>query len=110
MRMAPRPSIRDKSCGSTRGQTLDLSSSGAFVRTDQPLRLYTQVQVELDLSTGDSRGKFTLPACVVRTNTAGAGLEWCEPLPFEVRCLIAPASQPCSVLLVRTSGAAAGLC
>ena len=70
-----------------RGRIVNLSSSGAFVRTEQPLVPLTQLRVELELPGQFGGRRVIVPASVVRNDRGGAGIEWCEPLPFRTGSL-----------------------
>ena len=78
----------DKSYRPVQGQTVNLSSSGAFVRTAQGLIPLSHLFVELELPPQVATKRLTLKACVIRAVRGGAGIEWCEPLPFEAASLL----------------------
>ena len=69
-----------------RGHILNVSISGAFIRTPLPARLLSVVQIAID---ADHRsGVSTIVAAqVVRKTAEGLGLEWCEPAPALVDAL-----------------------
>jgi hypothetical protein len=69
-----------------RGHILNVSISGAFIRTALPARLLSVIQVAIVV---DHRsGVSTIVAAqVVRKTAEGLGLEWCEPVPTLVDAL-----------------------
>jgi hypothetical protein len=69
---------------------LDLSSSGAFIRTTQDWIPLSSVTVEVDLRVIVTGARVTIKACVIRLADEGIGVEWCEPLPAEVAALLEP--------------------
>ncbi len=79
------------SCGSSpaiTGSIENVSSSGAFVRTEgcRPHRGPVEV-ILADRSTGHGH-RVRLPAYVVRETATGVGIEWCEFAPRVVRELM----------------------
>jgi len=63
------------------GRLLNLSTTGAFLRTPLRLRILSLVYLEPRLAGG---GAWPLPhepvaACVVWRSALGVGLEWCDP-------------------------------
>jgi len=63
------------------GRLINLSTTGAFLRTPVRLRPLSLVYLEPRLAGG---GAWPLPresvaACVVWRSALGAGLEWCDP-------------------------------
>jgi hypothetical protein len=79
------------SCGSSppvTGSLENVSSSGAFVRTEGRRPPRGPVEVILgDRSSGRGHS-LRLPAYVVRETEAGVGIEWCEFAPRVVRELM----------------------
>jgi hypothetical protein len=79
------------SCGSSppvTGSLENVSSSGAFVRTEGRRPARGAVEVILR-GRGSGRGHAVrLPAYVVRETEAGVGIEWCEFSPRVVRELM----------------------
>lgn len=78
-------------CGSAAavaGSLENVSSSGAFVRTEG--RGPPRGPVEVILRSGDSRRRHSerVPAYVVRETASGVGIEWCEFAPRAVRELM----------------------
>lgn len=93
-RWGERVSVRqtvELTCGSSpavTGSLENVSSSGAFVRTDGqgPPR----GPVDVILRNGDARRRHCerIPAYVVRETARGVGIEWCEFAPSAVRELM----------------------
>jgi hypothetical protein len=71
-----------------RGRLQNVSLSGAFVRTSIRLPVWSQVQVELDLTRLRRSDRFRVPAYVVRATGEGVGLEWTDFAPRAVRALL----------------------
>ena len=69
-----------------RGHILNVSISGAFIRTPLPARLLSVVQVAI-VADHCSRVSTIVAAQVVRKTAEGLGLEWCEPAPALVDAL-----------------------
>jgi hypothetical protein len=69
--------VRVHYCGeSADGRVRDASLSGAYVET--PLRLPSYCRIELEFH------GVAIPACVVRQNATGVGVEWCEFAPSAI--------------------------
>jgi len=62
------------------GRLRDISMSGAFVETDLSLPLFAQLAVTV-LRDDGSEHPLDFPAVVVRQDTGGVGIEWCDPNP-----------------------------
>ncbi|HTX06162.1 MAG TPA: PilZ domain-containing protein [Steroidobacteraceae bacterium] len=79
------------SCGALApisGLLQNLSSSGAFVRTEGCRPPRGPVEVTL-IGSGEERGSsIRLPAYIVRESDSGVGIEWCEFAPRVVRELL----------------------
>jgi len=87
--------IRPRS-GPRRGRIVDISASGAFIRTNIPgaapqipLPLLSPVQVEIPVPTGNGHALLRLPACIVRRTKDGIGVEWCGAESLVVADLVA---------------------
>lgn len=68
------------------GYLQNLSSSGAFVRTDGPRP--PRGPVSVILREDDSGRRARIAAYVVRETESGVGIEWCEFAPRPVRDLL----------------------
>jgi hypothetical protein len=66
------------------GHILNVSTSGAFIRTPLPARVLSVVQVAI---VADNRPRVCATAQVVRKTAEGLGLEWCEHVPKIVTAL-----------------------
>ncbi|MDE2052073.1 MAG: PilZ domain-containing protein, partial [Gammaproteobacteria bacterium] len=78
-------------CGSSQpvaGLLENVSSSGAFVRTEGPRPARGPVEVILQDGLCGRRQSVRLPAYVVRETAIGVGIEWCEFAPRVIRELI----------------------
>jgi len=78
-------------CGSSpplAGVLENVSSSGAFVRTEGPRPPRGPVEVILQDGRFGRRHSVRLPAYVVRESAIGVGIEWCEFAPRVIRELI----------------------
>lgn len=73
------------------GRLRDVSLSGAFVETVVNLPLFARVAIEKQCEGG--RG-IELRASVVRKDTDGVGIEWCET-PSRSICLTLGCPRPC---------------
>lgn len=71
------------------GSLENVSSSGAFVRTQGKGPPRGPVEVALAEGDADRGGLVRLAAYVVRQSEGGVGIEWCEFAPAAVRRLIA---------------------
>lgn len=67
---------------------LNASSSGAYVETRAAPPLMACVHVELDWGSFHRDEPHRIPAYVVRTDSAGIGLEWCDFAPMAILELI----------------------
>jgi hypothetical protein len=67
------------------GRVLNISTTGAYLETDAPLRVLTLI--ELSLIDGVLPRGERFAACVVRRDQRGVGLEWQAPirLPIALR-------------------------
>jgi hypothetical protein len=70
------------------GLLQNVSSSGAFVRTEGCRPPRGPVEVLLIRENGERRSSTRLPAYVVRESETGVGIEWCEFAPRVVRELL----------------------
>jgi hypothetical protein len=68
------------------GHILNVSISGAFIRTPLPAPVLSVVQVAI-VADNRSRVSATVTAQVVRKTAEGLGLEWCEHVPRIVDAL-----------------------
>jgi len=66
-----------------RGRIRDISMTGAFVQTCLRLPALALLDIELHLNVPDADVTYRIAATVVRTDSDGLGLEWCEPLSAE---------------------------
>ncbi|MGH8290174.1 MAG: PilZ domain-containing protein [Steroidobacteraceae bacterium] len=88
------------SCGAlppVAGLLQNVSSSGAFVRTDGCRPPRGPVEVTLIRAGEERRSSIRLPAYIVRESDTGVGIEWCEFAPRVVRELMSRARTPSSV-------------
>lgn len=60
------------------GRLLDMSSTGAFMETNSNLRLLSLLYLELAEQPDINGISGRLAATVVRRDSRGVGLEWCE--------------------------------
>ena len=65
----------------------NLSLSGALMRSDCDLRLYTLIEVRIDLAPPSPRA-VVVKAHVSRKLKEGVGIEWCEFAPNIVKDLL----------------------
>ena len=70
------------------GMLENVSSSGAFVRTEGKGPPRGPVEVILQQGVSGRRPSVRLPAYVVRETASGVGIEWCEFAPRAIRELI----------------------
>jgi hypothetical protein len=75
-----------------RGHILNVSISGAFIRTPLPAPILSVVRVAL-VADNRSRVSATATAQVVRKTAEGLGLEWCEHAPKIVEALMTTPTQ-----------------
>ncbi len=61
---------------------VNVSRTGALIRTNAPVPLFARVDIHID---GQS-----LPSFVVRTDGDHIAVEWCEPSPAALRSLLHP--------------------
>ncbi|MGA2187923.1 MAG: PilZ domain-containing protein [Steroidobacteraceae bacterium] len=71
--------LRCRACGMAEGRIVNLSVSGALIRTNAALSLLAQVEILLD--------DGILPSYVTRIDGNGVGVEWCEP-SRDIRAMI----------------------
>ncbi len=75
--------------GAANAQIIDLSVSGALLRTPHQLPLHTPVRVRLRRNSSGSAGSWRwVDARVVRTDILGVGVEWSEFAPAVVLDLV----------------------
>jgi hypothetical protein len=60
------------------GRVLNISSSGAYMETQLPLRLLSLIYLEPSDQSSAHGTSGRIAATVVRRDTIGVGLEWCE--------------------------------
>ena len=85
-----------------RGHILNISVSGAFIRTPLPARLLSVVQIAI---VADNRSRVSATAQVVRKTAEGLGLEWCGHVPNLVAALATtPAPGDSRTLTTATPG------
>jgi hypothetical protein len=60
------------------GRVLNISTTGAYLQTEVPLRLLTLI--DLTITAGLVPSGTRLAACVVRCDESGVGLEWQAPM------------------------------
>jgi hypothetical protein len=60
------------------GRILDISSTGAFLATDVPLRRLSVLYLQPVDTPADKNADGRIAATVVRQSANGFGLEWCE--------------------------------
>jgi hypothetical protein len=77
-----------------RGKLRDASVSGAFIETDLELPLFGMVDLEIrGIRTGNRNSRtvetHVIPACIVRSDRSGIGVEWFEFAPAAISALIA---------------------
>ena len=79
------------SCGAlppVAGLLQNVSSSGAFVRTQGARPPRGPVEITLLRAIEERRSSMRLPAYIVRESETGVGIEWCEFAPRVVRELM----------------------
>jgi hypothetical protein len=74
--------LRSPVGGIAMGQMVDVSRSGAFIRTE--LGLEFAVRIDILLSSDE------VPAFVVRNASDGVGVEWCGAVPDVITALVRP--------------------
>jgi hypothetical protein len=62
------------------GRLLNISVTGAFMKTKAQMRLLSVVDLLPAASRLRKKKRRRLAACVVRQDSVGVGLEWCETL------------------------------
>lgn len=67
------------------GRLRDISISGAFLETALPLPVFAQLEIDVVQRDGTLR-VLEFPAVVVRHDTSGVGIEWCDPNPRDICC------------------------
>ena len=86
------------------GQMINLSISGAFVKTPRPLALGAPVELEvIPRHHPLSRNLERVAAHVARRASDGAGMEWCDLAPPWVRALLEANASQCLVTLTRAA-------
>lgn len=87
------------SCGSIGcGRLRDVSITGAFVQTHSSLPLLSLVDIEPQMESRGGRRMQSLPACVVRKDSTGVGLEWTEPSTHVLESILRPRARPTTAL------------
>ena len=71
-----------------RGRLTNVSISGAFVQSPLPASLFSYVQIQFTAMLNGKRTTTALEAQVVRKDSTGFGIEWCELAPEAVRALV----------------------
>ncbi len=69
------------------GRVLNISTTGAYVQTEIPLRILTLI--ELFIEGGVPRGA-RFRGCVMRRDQGGVGLEWETPIPSDLMRIVPP--------------------
>jgi len=63
------------------GRVLNISTTGAYVQTEIPLRILTLIDLLID-GVIPRGARFT--GCVMRRDQGGVGLEWQAPIPSDL--------------------------
>lgn len=71
-----------------RGQLLNISISGALVRSSLPVQVLGRVKFRVTTSNCRGKPKWTAEAQIVRVENDGFAVEWCEFAPPAVRAVI----------------------
>ena len=85
------------------GETENISSSGALVRTARPIRLWARLQVEVILPREFGGTAEPVAAHATRKTRDGVAIEWCEFAPHAVHALLL-AWDPLAALAARETG------
>jgi hypothetical protein len=75
------------------GRILNLSVSGAWLRSDFELPVCAQLDVAFGSTQASEQWSVPIPAYVVRTFRTDIGIEWCDFSPAQVRELLLAAVQ-----------------
>jgi hypothetical protein len=70
------------------GEITSVSISGAFIATPMSLPLLVRIRIRIGSLAGQKQAKIMLDAHVVRQESGGCAIEWCEFAPSSVRTLI----------------------
>jgi hypothetical protein len=62
------------------GRVLNISTTGAYVQTEMPLRILTLIELFFD---GVTPRGGSFPGCVMRREHGGVGLEWEAPIRLD---------------------------
>jgi len=76
-----------------RGRLVNLSLSGAFIKTSLDVRLLSRLQVVFKPGRGRKHSPVTISAYVARKADEGIGVEWCDFAPTVVAELIRTTTQ-----------------
>jgi hypothetical protein len=71
-----------------RGRLTNVSISGAFVQSPLPVSLFSYVQIQFTAMLNGKRAATAVEGQVVRKDSTGFGIEWCEFAPEAVRALV----------------------
>jgi len=70
------------------GRLSNLSVSGAFIRSECPLRLMSRIQVAIEIPHLSRHEAPVVAAYVARKTKEGVGIEWCEFSPPDISRLL----------------------
>jgi PilZ domain len=73
---------------SARGRICNVSISGAFIVSPLPIAHFAYVHVQFTAMIDGQRKVTSVEAQVVRKDSTGFGVEWCEFAPAAVRALV----------------------
>jgi hypothetical protein len=76
------------------GRLANVSLSGAYVETPAPPPLFATIRIKRD---GEGRERLELLGSVVRRDSRGVGIEWCET-PTRPICAIFGCTKHCEVV------------
>lgn len=76
------------------GVLRNLSASGAFLETALPLEPLSMVRVQIPRGSLRGSGSAVARGLVVRSDTTGVGIEWCEVAPVRLSELSELAETP----------------
>ena len=71
-----------------RGRLTNVSISGAFIQSPLPAPLFSYVQIQFTAMHNGARTATVVEGQVVRRDSTGFGIEWCEFAPDAVRALV----------------------
>jgi len=67
------------------GRVLNISTTGAYLKTEMPLRILTLIDLSID---GVIPRGARFAGCVMRHDQAGVGLEWEAPIPSDLMRIV----------------------